>query len=364
MASMSPSVLLSVAAVHYRRLWRCGRCTGVREPKKGGKRRQKTHTNKDMQGNKREQLDGGGLLPAASHQPSDLLLLPVPPPSVSLSGVRLHGWISVQTVVAESLPTVSTCDLQTFCHRVKHRTSHGHAAGVMQQQNQERLLKVLVIGDLGVGKTSVIKRYVHEVFSQHYRATIGVDFALKVLNWEHGSVLRLQLWDIAGQERYGNMTRVYYREAVGALVVFDMTRLSTFQAVLKWKGDLDSKVTLKNGKSVPAVLLANKCDQSRNGLCPKLPKLENFSRQYGFVDWFETSAKDNTNIDAAITCLVKSILSAEDERQASSNASSAAAKSEQDGSVLVLPQFHYNEKENGLGGCSGCSSLKKHRDNE
>lgn len=62
----------------------------------------------------------------------------------------------------------------------------------------ERLLKVLVIGDLGVGKTSIIKRYVHHVFSQHYRATIGVDFALKVLHWDHKTVLRLQLWDIAG----------------------------------------------------------------------------------------------------------------------------------------------------------------------
>ena len=62
----------------------------------------------------------------------------------------------------------------------------------------ERLLKVLVIGDLGVGKTSIIKRYVHQVFSQHYRATIGVDFALKVLTWDQGTVLRLQLWDIAG----------------------------------------------------------------------------------------------------------------------------------------------------------------------
>ncbi|TKS93155.1 Ras-related protein [Collichthys lucidus] len=62
----------------------------------------------------------------------------------------------------------------------------------------ERLLKVLVIGDLGVGKTSIIKRYVHQVFSQHYRATIGVDFALKVLNWDHRTVVRLQLWDIAG----------------------------------------------------------------------------------------------------------------------------------------------------------------------
>uniref|UniRef100_A0A672RYH3 Zgc:162171 n=1 Tax=Sinocyclocheilus grahami TaxID=75366 RepID=A0A672RYH3_SINGR len=63
---------------------------------------------------------------------------------------------------------------------------------------QERLLKVLVIGDLGVGKTSIIKRYVNKVFSQHYRATIGVDFALKVLNWDHQTVIRLQLWDIAG----------------------------------------------------------------------------------------------------------------------------------------------------------------------
>ncbi|KAM4714098.1 ras-related protein Rab-38 [Anableps anableps] len=213
---------------------------------------------------------------------------------------------------------------------------------------QERLLKVLVIGDLGVGKTSVIKRYVHQVFSQHYRATIGVDFALKVLNWDHKTVVRLQLWDIAGQERYGNMTRVYYREAVGALVVFDMTRLATFQAVLKWKRDLDSKVTLSNGRPVPAVLLANKCDQRQFGLCPKFPKLENFSHDHGFVGWFETSAKDDTNIDSAITCLVKAIMSAEEEK----------VSSESGGGVVVLPRFDYSTKEKGLNGCAGCSSIK------
>lgn len=224
---------------------------------------------------------------------------------------------------------------------------------------QERLLKVLVIGDLGVGKTSIIKRYVHQVFSQHYRATIGVDFALKVLTWDQRTVVRLQLWDIAGQERYGNMTRVYYREAVGALVVFDMTRLSTFQAVLKWKGDLDAKVALSNGRPVPAVLLANKCDQRRNGLCPKLPKLENFSQQYGFVGWFETSAKDNTNIDAAITCLVDSIMTLEEERISSEGANGAPKTESEGGSgVLVLPRFDYNMKEKGLNGCSGCSSIK------
>lgn len=94
-----------------------------------------------------------------------------------------------------------------------------------------------------------------------------------------------------GQERYGNMTRVYYREAVGALVVFDMTRASTFQAVIKWKGDLDAKVALCNGCPLPAVLLANKCDQQKEGLCAKLPKLETFSKEHGFVGLYMTSAK-------------------------------------------------------------------------
>ncbi|KAL6118247.1 uncharacterized protein ACO6RY_03082 [Pungitius sinensis] len=222
---------------------------------------------------------------------------------------------------------------------------------------RERLLKVLVIGDLGVGKTSLIKRYVHQVFSQHYRATIGVDFALKMLDWDQKTVVRLQLWDIAGQERYGNMTRVYYREAVGALVVFDMTRLSTFQAVLKWKEDLDSKVALSNGTPVPAVLLANKCDQRSQGLCPKLPKLETFCRQYGFAGWYETSAKDDTNIDAAVACLVKSIMAAEGER-----ASRGAAGP--DGGVLVLPSFDYGAKEQDRRGCSGCSSLRRRDGND
>lgn len=87
------------------------------------------------------------------------------------------------------------------------------------------------------------------------------------------------------------MTRVYYREAVGALVVFDMTRASTFQAVLKWKGDLDSKVALSNGRPVPAVLLANKSDQQKHGLCSKLPKLETFSKDHGFIGCYKTSAK-------------------------------------------------------------------------
>lgn len=81
---------------------------------------------------------------------------------------------------------------------------------------------------------------------------------MKVINWDANTLIRLQLWDIAGQERFGNMTRVYYKEAVGAFIVFDITRPATFEALQKWKTDLDSKVHLPDGSNIPCVLLANK----------------------------------------------------------------------------------------------------------
>ncbi|XP_069943420.1 uncharacterized protein [Cherax quadricarinatus] len=176
---------------------------------------------------------------------------------------------------------------------------------------REHLYKILVIGELGTGKTSIIKRYVHQFFSQHYRATIGVDFALKVLNWDSNTVIRLQLWDIAGQERFGNMTRVYYKEAVGAFVVFDVTRAQTFDAVTKWKTDLDTKVTLADGSPIPTVLLANKCDQPKEGVVNNPARMDDYCRERGFSGWFETSAKENINIDEASRFLVNKILSNE-----------------------------------------------------
>ncbi|BES91649.1 RAB [Nesidiocoris tenuis] len=173
---------------------------------------------------------------------------------------------------------------------------------------KECLYKILVIGEIGTGKTSIIKRYVHQFFSQHYRATIGVDFALKVLNWDQNTVIRLQLWDIAGQERFGNMTRVYFKEAVGAFIVFDVTRAATFEAVLKWKQDLDAKVQLPDGSPVPCVLLANKCDQPKEGLANQPNKMNDYCEEHKFTAWFETSAKENINIEDAAKTLISQIL--------------------------------------------------------
>ncbi|XP_042627528.1 ras-related protein Rab-38-like isoform X1 [Cyprinus carpio] len=115
------------------------------------------------------------------------------------------------------------------------------------------------------------------------------------------------------QERFGNMTRVYYREAMGAFIVFDVTRPSTFEAVTKWKEDLDAKLSLSTGKHVAAVLLANKCDQGRDVLTNNGIKMEQFCQENGFVGWFETSAKENINIDEAAHCLVKHIIANEND---------------------------------------------------
>ncbi|MEQ2211376.1 rab32, member RAS oncoprotein [Xenoophorus captivus] len=103
------------------------------------------------------------------------------------------------------------------------------------------------------------------------------------------------------------MTRVYYKEAVGAFVVFDVTRGATFEAVSKWKHDLDSKVKLANGNPIPAVLLANKCDQKKDSI-NNSTLMDNFCKETGFLGWFETSAKDNINVDEAARFLVENIL--------------------------------------------------------
>lgn len=186
----------------------------------------------------------------------------------------------------------------------------------MEEDHTELLYKVLVVGDIGVGKTSFIKRYVHNIFSIHYKSTIGVDFALKVVHWDENTNVRLQLWDIAGQERFGGMTRVYYKEAVAAFVVFDISRISTFDAVKKWKSDIDSKVFLPNtdDEPIPVILLANKIDLNSNiddedKVWDKTDEeMDLFCKEHGFVSWLSVSSKDSVQVEKAGNDLVKEIL--------------------------------------------------------
>ena len=98
-----------------------------------------------------------------------------------------------------------------------------------------------MIGDYGVGKTAIIRRYTSGEFTPNYKLTIGVDFAVKKLVRDSSSIT-LQLWDIAGHERFGHMTHVYYKYAIAAIIVFDLGRAATFDSVAKVRGNDDENL--------------------------------------------------------------------------------------------------------------------------
>lgn len=176
------------------------------------------------------------------------------------------------------------------------------------EKTRTHLFKIVVVGDMTVGKTSIIHRYVHGYFSENYKSTIGVDFALKIVNWDRETDVKLQLWDIAGQERFGNMTRIYYKEASGALIVFDLSRETTYKNILKWKEDIDEKVRLPNDNKLPVMLLANKSDLERNCPLKTDEDFEEFCKENEFEGWGLTSAKFGQGIDEVCNILIKKLV--------------------------------------------------------
>lgn len=151
----------------------------------------------------------------------------------------------------------------------------------------------------------------HDLFSIHYKNTIGVDFSLKVIREnvinegiesEHTS--RIQLWDIAGQELFGNMTRIYYQEACGAFVVCDATRPNTVDRAKKWKLDLDNKLPLDMypEKVNPFILLVCKLDLVDN---VDNNFYDKFCTDNGFYGWLPISNKTGENVALACKTMLK-----------------------------------------------------------
>jgi len=163
-------------------------------------------------------------------------------------------------------------------------------------------LKILVVGERACGKTTLIHRYVKNIFLDGMKMTVGVDFSTKTIEMD-GSTYRLQLWDIAGQERFGHMCPMYYREADGAFVVYDVKEPATLELAARWKESLDQNLS-DDEFHLPVVLLGNKCDLPHE---TDKAMLKSFCEKHGFINWFETSAKENTNIEEAVLALVKAI---------------------------------------------------------
>eukprot|EP01061_Rhynchopus_euleeides_P038339 TRINITY_DN65827_c0_g1_i1.p2 TRINITY_DN65827_c0_g1~~TRINITY_DN65827_c0_g1_i1.p2 ORF type:complete len:210 (+),score=73.67 TRINITY_DN65827_c0_g1_i1:142-771(+) len=173
------------------------------------------------------------------------------------------------------------------------------------------LYKVLVVGNGTVGKTSIIRRYCANVFQLSTKQTIGVDFALKVVPWDGGQIT-LQIWDVAGQERYTQVTRVYYQGAVGALICFDIHNSESFQAVARWKKSIDSQVFLPNGNPIPCILVANKCDKGPLSDVISQEEIDKFCAEHNFAACFETSAMTDIGITPAFEKMIDVIVTNDD----------------------------------------------------
>ncbi|KAK8789564.1 RAS-related protein RAB [Blastocystis sp. subtype 4] len=169
----------------------------------------------------------------------------------------------------------------------------------------ERVVKILFLGDAATGKTSIIKQYVYSDFSEQHIATATVDFTLKLV--KKGDITyRMQLWDIAGQDRFQNISRVYYRNSHAAFIVCDNTNPETLENVKKWKSQIGEKTLLPNGKPLPVILLVNKCDITENPLSEEA--ITTVCKECGITTWFRTSAKTGENITECMTRLLDSVI--------------------------------------------------------
>jgi small GTP-binding protein len=168
-------------------------------------------------------------------------------------------------------------------------------------------LKVLVIGDVSCGKTSLVNRIVNNVFNESYRATLGCEFGLKVMEVA-GNAVRIQLWDLAGQDRLGGISKLYCRDANGALVICDVTNPVTIERAIEWKHQIDEIVRRPDGSAIPIILCVNKYDiVMGTASAPTQAEFDILASRHEFIAAYFTSAKTSYNATEALTHLAKEI---------------------------------------------------------
>jgi len=163
---------------------------------------------------------------------------------------------------------------------------------------QDLLFKLLMVGDAGVGKSSLLLRFADDMFSGQYISTIGVDFKIKSLEID-GKPVTLQIWDTAGQERFRTITSSYYRGAHGIIMVYDVSDKITFTNVKLWLDEIDRYAL----KSVTKMLVANKSDLAR---AVDVQEAKAFADSKGMI-YMETSAKTAANVNESFYALSKQI---------------------------------------------------------
>ena len=161
-------------------------------------------------------------------------------------------------------------------------------------------LKILIIGDTGVGKASLLLKYCYGGIPESHMATIGIDFRDKIINL-NGKEVKLQIWGTSGQERFRSITKNFYRNADGVIFVFDVTHKESFSHIKEWLFD-----TQLEDSGIKKILVGNKVDLVNDRVISK-EKMKNFAENKK-MKAFETSAKEGYNVDNIFTEIASLIL--------------------------------------------------------
>jgi len=163
----------------------------------------------------------------------------------------------------------------------------------------DMLIKLLLIGDSGVGKSCLLLRFSDDSFTHNFIATIGIDFKVKTIDLD-GKKIKLQIWDTAGQERFHTITTAYYRGAHGMVLVYDVTDEKSFENVRHWM----KQIELHAQQNCSKILLGNKCDLPTKVVSTE--KGNSVASEYS-VKFFETSAKSNLNVADAFLTITRDV---------------------------------------------------------
>lgn len=210
----------------------------------------------------------------------------------------------------------------------------------MSSQNAEDfdyLFKIVLIGDSAVGKSNLLSRFAKNEFNIESKPTLGVEFACRTIVAENKHI-KVQIWDTAGQERYKAITTAYYRGAVGALLVYDITRTNSFENVGRWLEELREHAS----PDLEVMLVGNKCDL-KNLRCVKTEDARAFAEQDN-LQFIETSAMDNKNVEDAFKALINKIY--QGLKRKSGESLDTSTMMDKEGGMSVDYKLKVSQKEN------------------
>ena len=170
----------------------------------------------------------------------------------------------------------------------------------MEEDGYDILFKIILVGDTSVGKTNIINKYIKNEFHEDFCATIGVEFSHKQFIVDNHKI-KAQIWDTAGQERFRNITKNYFNSSNGFLLIYDITDKESLEHLNFWNAQIQLNAPAKS----KSVLLGNKCDLE-GSRAVSIEEGKIFAKK-NKIKFFETSAKNGTNIDEAFEYLANEI---------------------------------------------------------